>query len=416
MSTALRSWMAIALSLLISACASSDSLNERRELIRAEIDKGIAAATQAGFKDGVYEGAWQNGQPEGDGIYRFHDGRRYEGAFRMGRMDGTGKMSYPDGRRVEGVFRNGVEADVTLTYADGRIFEGAVRNAIPEGPGLMRFADGGKVTGRFKSGAAEGRALYSKPDGSAYFGPFNHGVPSGTGYCISQGASSVCSRNGDTDTTADELNKLLAKRNGQAVADAVKAERAALDREFATQMAAVEKDRSELKNRRARQAGPTSEHDLTCYCTLTGGCLSVGSGPDRVPAEVRRLQEERQLLACRDTYADWLQIKKLPDYAKRMAELDRTLQNTEQRLDREAVQLRRKKEESEAALLTKRNRDASERSRLLNTALAQEQQQRQKHVEDTKGQCRNAQVRRLNPCKCSAVLNEPLPKGGACEA
>ena len=59
----------------------------------------------------VYEGAFQDGEPHGQGKLTDADGDVYEGAFQDGKRHGQGKMTYTDGARLRG----------KQTHADGTV-------------------------------------------------------------------------------------------------------------------------------------------------------------------------------------------------------------------------------------------------------------------------------------------------------
>lgn len=53
-----------------------------------------------------YQGAFHEGQPQGQGVYQFADGRRFEGEFLAGRVNGRAKFTYASGDVLEGEFRD----------------------------------------------------------------------------------------------------------------------------------------------------------------------------------------------------------------------------------------------------------------------------------------------------------------------
>jgi hypothetical protein len=53
-----------------------------------------------------YEGSFLNGQPMGQGVYTFADGRRFEGEFVDGKVSGRARFYYTNGDVLEGEFRD----------------------------------------------------------------------------------------------------------------------------------------------------------------------------------------------------------------------------------------------------------------------------------------------------------------------
>ncbi len=79
-----------------------------------------------------YQGQFKEGQPHGNGVYAFGDGRRFEGEFVGGKVNGRARFHYTNGEVLEGEFREnrlfgmgrmqraGVWVSVQLT-SDGRL-------------------------------------------------------------------------------------------------------------------------------------------------------------------------------------------------------------------------------------------------------------------------------------------------------
>lgn len=354
---------------------------------------------------GVYEGAMRNGVPEGQGVFRYDDGRRYEGQFAGGRFNGAGRMVYPDGRRVDAQFRNDFEETGTLTYPDGRVFDGQLQKGVPQGKGTMSMRDGTRVTGAFQNGRVEGRAMQSKPDGSSYFGPFSNGVPQGSGICGGPSGSGLCNRSGNIDTTAQDMRKLADVRALKAMEDAAKAERDKLEREAADKRKPDELERDRLQAQRKREGGP--ENDPECSCVFSG-CIIVGNANDPTPPEVYRIKRMEREMMCRNRYAGWLNAKDDPGFARRMAELEKQVRGLQQKLGQEAQERRARQQEIDAAL-ARRKADQAERDRMRQAELDKADAERRKKHEEHKQRCRNPDVMRSNPCACSAALNIPLP-------
>ena len=125
----------------------------------------------------TYEGEWQNGEINGQGIATYVSGDVYEGTFQNGKRQGTGTMRYATGEEATGEWKSGTADDGTLlhlyrnpigrVYAlftlpeDGPAFaaEGAVATLTPEGfdpKSIEARAERGRVV---EYAATEGRAL-----------------------------------------------------------------------------------------------------------------------------------------------------------------------------------------------------------------------------------------------------------------
>ena len=58
--------------------------------------------------DGVYFGTLKNQLPDGNGNFKFPDGRLYEGQWVEGWIDGEGSLSLSSGEQYTGSFKKGV--------------------------------------------------------------------------------------------------------------------------------------------------------------------------------------------------------------------------------------------------------------------------------------------------------------------
>ena len=54
-----------------------------------------------------YEGSFEDGWPDGEGVMTWPGGWEYKGGFRNGQPHGYGTLTMPDGRIVKGGWRNG---------------------------------------------------------------------------------------------------------------------------------------------------------------------------------------------------------------------------------------------------------------------------------------------------------------------
>jgi hypothetical protein len=147
----------------ISMSKPQDKLEKTAALLQADRDEKAALQktthsdeilfntntfnpTQIPWEGGVYEGGWQNGQPEGSGKFIkdnvvlkegrfvngklvegkfFYRGNIYEGTFVRGFLNGQGRVTLSDGTVHEGSFcRDKLHGQGKITLANGEITEG----------------------------------------------------------------------------------------------------------------------------------------------------------------------------------------------------------------------------------------------------------------------------------------------------
>ncbi|CAE7532191.1 PIP5K5 [Symbiodinium sp. CCMP2592] len=75
----------------------------------------------------IYEGAWEEDVPCGEGSYRWSDGSSYEGNFEQGRMHGQGRFVWADGSSYEGSWFQGAfhgEGTFDSRWDGGRYMQG----------------------------------------------------------------------------------------------------------------------------------------------------------------------------------------------------------------------------------------------------------------------------------------------------
>lgn len=164
-----------------------------------------------------YEGGFQNGKPEGQGVYVYASGDRYEGQFRNGLPNGQGVYIFADDSRIVGVFKDGNITQGTVIFPDGNRYVGEFKivtdlgsgasSSQPHGSGEFIYANGDRFRGEFFAGQPFGDGVFTRengarcqgefynqnldgkgscsfPDGSRYEGEFRGGVPHGPGTLI----------------------------------------------------------------------------------------------------------------------------------------------------------------------------------------------------------------------------------------
>jgi hypothetical protein len=144
--------------------------------------------------DGVYRGQWQQGVPDGEGIFEGADGAHYDGGWREGRQSGFGLAEGPPGLVYEGTWVRGqkqgfgreVRPDGSAyegdwlegkrhgqgraTFADGTVHDGTWELNQPLGPGHRKDPLGIEITGSWNRDAVSS-GLLRLPSGLEYAGP-----------------------------------------------------------------------------------------------------------------------------------------------------------------------------------------------------------------------------------------------------
>lgn len=135
------------------------------------------------FDNGTYTGEISEGQMNGQGSYRFHDGSRYTGQFSENRMEGRGKLEYPD----------------------GRIFEGNFLNNQLNGPGACKWSNGDFYAGEFLNGMMHGKGYYIWENGNRFEGIFEENKRTDQGIL-------TAGNEADESETPDWVNELFRKK------------------------------------------------------------------------------------------------------------------------------------------------------------------------------------------------------------
>lgn len=143
---------------------------------------GIGTMT---FPNGdVYEGSWENGCMDGQGIYRFYDADKdkytseYEGSFSKNVMNGQGKRVYSDKTVYIGTWQNGMRTGNGASwFADGSYFYGLWKfDKMLRG--VLHLSSGDIYDGEFKDGKFNGFGkFFWKKNGALFEGLFKDGNP-----------------------------------------------------------------------------------------------------------------------------------------------------------------------------------------------------------------------------------------------
>ncbi len=168
--------------------------------------------------DYKYKGEYENGEPNGWGIFKYPTGELYEGEYKDGKTHGKGTFIYPNGSKsigefrenkpwnitefdhknkvigeyVEGVFKEEViEEGILFTYksegkwiwqengepGEGGKYEGQIEYGKPNGKGSLIYRNGTKYEGDFKDGKWDGQGTLSFYNSEKWVGEFRKDAP-----------------------------------------------------------------------------------------------------------------------------------------------------------------------------------------------------------------------------------------------
>lgn len=132
-----------------------------------------------------YSGTFQQGQPAGEGALYHPNGERYLGQFTHGVPHGAGVYWYPNGSFRKGYWRNGQLVrgeDHPANWQDrGTTKAGCVAGDCFNGTGTYLTPGGAIYVGQFMNGEIHGQGICTYADGSRYEGQWKHRYPEGYG-------------------------------------------------------------------------------------------------------------------------------------------------------------------------------------------------------------------------------------------
>lgn len=138
------------------------------------------------YSDGRrYTGTFSQSQPTGEGALYHPNGERYLGQFQRGNPHGQGVYWYPDGSFRRGYWQNGklVQGeDHPAEWKDkGPSRTGCVAGDCYSGTGTYLTPGGAIYVGQFQNGEIHGQGVCTYADGSRYEGQWEHRYPEGYG-------------------------------------------------------------------------------------------------------------------------------------------------------------------------------------------------------------------------------------------
>ena len=101
----------------------------------------------------VYQGAFKNDLPNGDGVLSLVNGDKYSGNFVGGLYDGSGIYTWSSGKEYLGDFTRGIsKGQGTIKFVNGDEYRGNVLDGAPHGQGTMKYWDNSVSKGIWLNG------------------------------------------------------------------------------------------------------------------------------------------------------------------------------------------------------------------------------------------------------------------------
>jgi hypothetical protein len=130
-----------------------------------------------------YDGEWKDGLMDGEGVYKFEDGKTYKGFFKENKPHGLGTAEYPIGSVYKGEWKNGkFHGEGVLEAEGGMRYEGTWKYGKRWGKGKVVLRSGLEYDGDWVDGKPHGRGIMkSVTTGYMYEGNFEMGSIEGSG-------------------------------------------------------------------------------------------------------------------------------------------------------------------------------------------------------------------------------------------
>ncbi|KAF5188317.1 Phosphatidylinositol 4-phosphate 5-kinase [Thalictrum thalictroides] len=119
----------------------------------------------------TYEGEFNTGYMDGNGVYIGSNGDTYRGSWVMNLRQGQGTKHYSNGDFYEGEWRRGVqEGRGRYQWKNGNYYIGQWKNGVISGTGTLIWANGNRYDGSWEDGMPKGNGTFRWADGSFYVG------------------------------------------------------------------------------------------------------------------------------------------------------------------------------------------------------------------------------------------------------
>jgi len=138
------------------------------------------------FNEGTYQGEVDGYSrlPNGQGVYRYHNGDVYSGGFLANNRHGYGRMMYGGGtgQCYEGNFKYNVPSGAgRLEQGNGDLYVGNFRKGLYSGHGRLAYSNQNVYEGEFKAGKKHGLGRFQFGNGDVFEGLFQKEIPNGLG-------------------------------------------------------------------------------------------------------------------------------------------------------------------------------------------------------------------------------------------
>jgi hypothetical protein len=130
----------------------------------------------------VYQGEWQDGQMNGNGILRKHSGDVYTGHWRDGLFCEFGDVCFATGETYVGNWAQGLPHAMGKVTSDGKVYLGHFVRGQKSGRGKLTWDNGWTFNGQWENDLREGRGELRDPSGAlVYAGDYHHDMMHGRG-------------------------------------------------------------------------------------------------------------------------------------------------------------------------------------------------------------------------------------------
>ena len=122
-----------------------------------------------------YEGYWENGKKNGNGLYRFRAGGSFLGSFIDDVPSGNGQRTYSSGNFYEGEFSKGKKNGFgIMRFKNGDVYEGNWNNDDMHGEGTYFWSTGDWFVGKFERDQRSGPGVLHLVNGEVVEGSWRN--------------------------------------------------------------------------------------------------------------------------------------------------------------------------------------------------------------------------------------------------